>query len=81
MRDIIRVRNQEIFCCTANSVQRYQAFSLNNLTIYWDGYYKPFSDKIKELIEYENCVLIISGLNFTTITYILSNLEPLNLMQ
>lgn len=58
-----------------NWCKKLRNYKLNNLTIYWDGYYKPFSDKIKELIEYENCVLIISGLNFTTITYILSKLD------
>lgn len=57
-----------------NWCKKLRNYNSTDLTIYWDGYYKSYSKKIKNILKYEKCVLIISGLNFTTITNILSKL-------
>lgn len=51
----------------------------DKLSIYWNGYYKSYSKKVEKTILYEKCLLIISGLHFTTITFLLNKTVNKNL--
>lgn len=53
--------------------------SKKELTIYCKGFFKSYNKKIEKTILYEKCLLIISGLHFTTITFLLNKTINKNL--